>query len=96
MTAQEIIDNMKWLEEHKNVRTLGELIKERYPDYRIQGGSASMDMDITHGVEIDTMDNSKYGYGITVSIYPHIKWTDGSWRPCHYWGSEYYIMLTNR
>jgi len=74
-------------------KTLGELIANRYADFSIWGGSASMDMDITNGVEIETADNSKYGHGISVSIYPYVKWSDGCYKPCHYWGSEYYICL---
>lgn len=76
-----------------NEKTLGELIANRYADFNIIGGKASMDMDITHGVEIKIADNTEYGYGISVSIYPYVKWSDGCYKPCHYWGSEYYIYL---
>ena len=74
-------------------RILGELISKNYPDFKVAGGSAPMEMDVSHGVEIETHDNSKYGYGISVAIYPCIEWTDGTYKPCHYWGSEYYILL---
>lgn len=74
-------------------KTLGELIANRYADFNIIGGTASMDMDITNGVEIETADNTEYGHGISVSIYPYIKWSDGCYKPCHYWGSEFYIYL---
>lgn len=74
-------------------KTLGELIANRYTDFNIIGGTASMDMDITNGVEIETADNTEYGYGISVSIYPYVKWSDGCYKPCHYWGSEFYIYL---
>ena len=73
--------------------TLGELIRRDFPDFDIICGSSPMDRDITHGVEIETADNTKYGYGVTVTIYPFIEWTDGSFRPCHYWGTDKYIVL---
>ena len=76
-----------------NEKTLGELIANRYADFNIIGGTASMDMDITNGVEIETADNTEYGYGISVSIYPYVKWSDGCYKPCHYWGSKFYIYL---
>jgi len=84
------------MEQRINCRTLGDLINKNYSDYEILSGSAPMEMDITHGVEIRTADNSKYGYGILVDIYPYVKWTDGCYKPCHYWGSEYYITLIKR
>ena len=77
-------------------KTLGEFIANRYADFDIYGGTASMNMDITNGVEIETADNTKYGYGISVSIYPYVKWSDGCYKPCHYWGSEYYIYLKKK
>lgn len=80
----------------KNCNTLGELIQKHYPDFMIIGGSAPMDMDVTHGVDIETSDNSKYGHGISVNIYPCVKWSDGIYKPCHYWGSQYYIRLLKR
>lgn len=76
-----------------NEKTLGELIANRYADFDIIGGTASMDMDITNGVEIETADNTEYGHGISVSIYPYVKWSDGCYKPCRYWGSEFYIYL---
>ena len=76
-----------------NCNTLEELIRRDYADYTVIGGSAPMDMDVTHGVEIKTADNSRHGYGITVSIYPFIEWSDGAYKPCHYWGLENYIVL---
>ena len=79
-----------------NGNTLGEVIKNGFADFAVVGGKAPMDMDTTHGVEIETADNSKYGHGITVWIYPFVEWSDGSHRPCHYWGMEYYIMLEKR
>lgn len=77
-------------------KTLGELIKNRFPNFIIWGGDAPMNMDITHGIEIDYHDNRKYGYGETVTLYPFIKWSDGAYRPCHYWGGKYYIRLERR
>ena len=76
--------------------TLGDLIKTNYSDYTILCGDAPMDTDISHGVEIETHDNSKHGHGISVSIYPYVKWTDGGYKPCHFWGSKYYIVIEKR
>ena len=45
-----------------------------------------MDMDVSHGIDIEVYTNF-------VTIYPWVKWTDGEYRACHYWGSEYYVML---
>ena len=77
-------------------KTLGEFIAKHYQGFDICDGSAPMDMDVTHGVEIETSDNSKYGYGVSVRIYPYIKWSDGGYKPCHYWGNKYYIWLERR
>lgn len=68
------------------IATLGELIKTQYANFDIVGGSASMDMDISHGYDIET-------FGSRVQILPYVKWTDGAYKPCHYWGAEYYIYL---
>ena len=76
--------------------TLSDIIKDRYPDFKIRFGSAPMDMDVTNGVEIETFDNSKHGYEISVNIYPFVRWTDGCYKPVHYWGSEYYVCLSDR
>lgn len=67
-------------------KTLGEFIKNHYEGFKQWGGSAPMDMDITHGIEVEGNDHH-------VSLYPFILWSDGLYKPCHYWGSEYYIML---
>ena len=77
--------------DHPNWKTLGDLINERYSDFETIGGAATMDMDITHGVEIETFEPDKRT--TRVCIHPFIKWTDGSYNPCHYWGNEYYIRL---
>lgn len=69
-----------------NYSTLGELIAALYPDSTIYGGSAPMDMDVSHGAEIEEITDF-------VTIYPYVKWTDGTYRPCHYWGGKYYIWL---
>lgn len=74
-------------------RTVGELIGKQYPDFKIIGGSAPMDLDITHGVDVVTHDNRKWGYGISVNIYPYVKWSDGCYKPCYYGGFDYYLML---
>ena len=78
--------------------TLGELIANRYPDFKVVGGSAPMDTDITHGIEIDErkIRPSEYTWADRVEIYPCILWTDGLYKPCHYWGSEHYIILERR
>lgn len=78
-------------------RTLGEFINKHYADFNKSFfGSAPMDMDMTHGAEVEVLDNSKQGYGITVHIYPYVKWSDGCYKPCHYWGSEYYVTLERK
>ena len=79
-----------------NCNTLGELIDRDYAGFTVAGGSAPMDMDVTHGVEINTTDNREHGHGIFVSIYPYVEWTDSSYKPCHYWGMEYFIHLEKR
>ena len=76
--------------------TLGEYITRDYSGYEVIGGAADAGMDVSHGVEVETSDNSRYGYGTTVYIYPFVKWSDGSFKPCHYWGSEYYVVLFKR
>lgn len=78
------------------VNTLGEYITKHYADFNVRFGSAPMDMDVTHGIEIRTSDNRKYGYGLSVTLYPYVKWSDGCYKPCHWWGSEYYIELERR
>ena len=77
-------------------RTLGDFIANRFPDFEIEGGSASMDMDISNGIEFNYFDNRKHGCGERVSIYPYILWTDGVYKPCHYWGEKHYIILSKR
>ena len=79
-----------------NAKTLGEIINGQYPDAKIVGGSAPMDMDVSNGYEVQIADNSKHGYGVSVDIYPYVKWSDGIYKPCHYWGSEYYVSLSTR
>lgn len=77
-------------------KTLGELVSSNYSDYKVLYGSAPSDADLTHGVEIEVADNRKFDHGITVSIYPYVKWSDGGYRPCHYWGEQYYLVLYHR
>lgn len=74
-------------------QTLGEFIKKNYADFGIRFGSAPMEMDVTNGIEVETCDNSEYGRGVSVNIYPFVKWSDGCYKPCHYWGDEFYIVL---
>lgn len=74
-------------------KTLGEFIATHYPDFKIRNGLAPMDMDISHGIEVEFTDNSKYGYGLLVRLFPYILWTDGLYKPCHYWGEENYLVL---
>lgn len=76
--------------------TLGELIQTMYPDFEVRGGAAPMDMDVTNGFDIEISDNRKFGHGISVIIYPCVLWSDGLYKPCHYWGSDYYIRLFKR
>lgn len=77
-------------------KTLGELIEAEYPGFTVNYGAAPLDMDITHGYEIEYNDNRKFGYGETATIYPYIKWSDGIYNPCHYWGDKYYLALEKR
>lgn len=74
-------------------RTLGEFVNAKFPGYEILFGSAPLEQDITHGVEVEIFDNSDHGHGVSVSIYPFEEWTDGCYRPVHYWGSEHYLYL---
>ena len=79
---------------HSEGNTLGELIQKRYADFDVlDGNHAPMDMDTSHGFEVDIADNSKWGYGVDVRIYPFVEWSDGLWKPCHYWGLDKYIVL---
>ena len=68
--------------------TLGDLIQKYYPDYMIIFGSAPMDLDVTHGAAVEIYDNSKYGHGITVNIYPYVLWTDGYYKPAYFTGKS--------
>lgn len=76
-------------------KTLGEVISKYYADYEITFGDASMDMDVTHGMEIEVSDSRKFGYGTRIDLYPYVEWTDGCYKPC-YWGAKYYISLYRR
>lgn len=84
---------IQYITENIGAQTLGEFISKNYAEFKQVFGSASLDTDITHGVEVETHDNSKYGHGVTVWIYPFIKWSDGIYKPCHYWGKQYYITI---
>lgn len=86
----------EYIEREIESKTLGELIAKNYADFSIRYGDAPMDMDVSHGVEIQTADNTEYGRGVSVSIYPYVKWSDGCYKPCHFWGSEFYISLERR
>lgn len=77
-------------------KTLGELVSANYADYEVLYGSAPLDSDLTHGVEIEVSDNRKFGHGVTVSIYPFVEWSDGCYKPCHYWGRQHYLVLYHR
>ncbi len=77
-------------------KTLGEFINNNYPGFTKRYGEAPLDMDITHGIEVQYNDDRKYGYGEYVDLYPYIKWSDGGYAPCHYWGEDYYIYLERR
>ena len=70
-------------------KTLCEFIANNYPDFKIRSGCAAPDTDISHGIEVQFYDNSKFGYGMLVELYPFILWTDGLYKPCHYWGEEH-------
>lgn len=76
--------------------TLGEFIANHYPDFKVTFGKAPLDMDISHGIEYEYIDNRDHGYRESVSLYPFIKWSDGVYNPCHYWGEKYYLCLEKR
>lgn len=82
--------------DHPEWKTLGDIISERYSDFTVIGGSAPIDMDVSHGVEIETFEGDYRRNVIDVTIYPYVKWSDGRYSPCHYWGSEYYLHLEKR
>ena len=73
--------------------TLGEFIAAHYPGFQITYGSAPMDMDITHGIEVEYFDTTEHGMGIYVKLCPYVKWSDGIYKPCHYWGDRFYVTL---
>ena len=84
--------------EHTGEKTLGEFIANRFSGYAVTGGACPLDKDITHGVEI-TVHNCKptpYTTAVIVELYPCEPWTDGTYRPVHYWGSEHYITLERK
>lgn len=74
-------------------KTFGEFIKNRCTSFTIRNGEVPMDLDISHGLEIEYYNNIKYGHGEILMIAPHILWSDGVYKPCHYWGNKYYITL---
>lgn len=74
-------------------KTLGEFLKNRFPDFKIWGGCAPLNMDISHGIEYEYSDNREHGRGESLTVYPFVKWTDGGYKPCHYWGRENYLIL---
>lgn len=76
--------------------TLGEFIANHYPDFKVRAGIAPLDMDISHGIEYEYNDDRSHGYGESVRLYPFILWSDGIYKPCHYWSDEYYLTLEKR
>ena len=46
---------------HPTEKTLGEYIKANYPTYKTVYGYASLDMDITHGLELEVSEIRQYG-----------------------------------
>ena len=77
-------------------KTLGEFIQKHYPGFRIWGGTAPMDMDISHGIEVEYWDNRKRNYGEGAHLSPFVLWSDGGYRPVKGWGTEYYICLEKK
>lgn len=82
--------------ENPSEKTLGEFIQKHYPDFTIWAGKAPMDMDISHGIEIEYADNRDNGYGEYLKLYPFVHWSDGGWQPCYYWGDKYYLYMEKR
>ena len=66
--------------------TLGEFLSNRYPNYEVRSGNAPLDMDISHGIELEIN-------GGIIGVYPFILWSDGLYKPCHYWSSEYHLTI---
>ena len=77
-------------------KTLGELIETEFAGFEVPGDMAPLDMDVSHGYEIEIVDNTRWGHGIFVTIHPFILWTDGLYKPCHYWGIDKFIHLSKR
>lgn len=75
-------------------KTLGEFLKNNYPDFVAYGGNAPLDTDISHGIEVEYRGKGAYNRNEHLSVYPFVLWTDGMYKPCHYWGSEHYLYLT--
>lgn len=80
---------------HSEGKTLGDMIQKNYPDFKVVGGCASMDYDITQGYEVDITEDS-YRHCTRVRIYPFVEWTDGTFRPCHYWGEDDYHLILEK
>lgn len=77
-------------------KTLGEFIANHYDGFTVRHGDAPLDMDISHGIEVEYADNRAHNHGEFLALYPFIKWSDGIYNPCHYWGSEYYLILEKK
>lgn len=74
-------------------RTLGEFLKKHYPDFSIVFGEASLEMDISNGLEVEYTGRSTYHPFEALEVHPYIPFTDGTYRPCYFSGSEYYLVL---
>lgn len=74
-------------------RTLGEFIAKYFSNYTKEFGVAQLDMDVTHGVEVETYDLTECNRGAWAYIYPYVEWSNGKYAPCHYFGANYYLVL---
>jgi len=77
-------------------KTLGEFIDKRYRGFTIKCGSAPMDTDISHGIDVLYANNRDHGHGEYVKLMPYVKWSDGGYAPCDYWGTDKYIVMERR
>ena len=84
-------------ETRMNYKTLGDLIASEFSDFEIWGGQdLPMDMDISHGADVEVYDNTKWGHGISATIHPYILWTDGLYKPCYFYGGGKCVYLQKR
>lgn len=68
----------------RKYQIIAELIKAEYPNAKDISGNT--DANIEHGYKVDTYTVQRSAFGpreLCIHIYPYVKWTDGSYRPCY-------------